>query len=463
MSKSNAEMRIRMERDLTKESVWKTLVRFSVPYLLSCFLQSFYGLADLFITGRYNGADAISAVSIGSQIMHMLTVILVGLAMGTTVTISRFVGAGKEKETAKGIGNTVSLFLLAALLLTGVLLLNVNGIIRVLSTPAEAVSQTKSYLIVCFLGVPCITAYNVISSIFRGMGDSKTPMYIVAVAGIINIFLDYLLIGVCGMAAMGAALGTIIAQAVSVISAFLVLRKRNQGISLCLQDLYFERSTISAILKVGVPIALQDGFIQVAFLIITAIANGRGVIAAAGVGIAEKIISFLFLVPSAMLSSVSAITAQNAGAGKHERGVAVLRYGIGISVVFGLIVTAAFQYGAEQFFAPFAKEEAAVIAMGSQYIRAYVWDCVFAGIHFCFSGYFCAYGKSFLSFIQNLVSIILIRIPGAYLASMLFPDTLYPMGLAAPAGSLLSAAICMVFFFCLHKKWIMPLTPTGDS
>lgn len=452
-----------MERDLTKGSVWKTLLRFSLPYLLSCFLQSFYGLADLFITGQFNGANAISAVSIGSQIMHMLTVVIVGFAMGATVTVSRAVGAGRTRDTAKAIGNTVSLFGIVAVVLTGVLLQSVNGMITVLSTPAEAVAQTRSYLVICFIGVPCITAYNVISSVFRGMGDSKTPMYIVAAAGIINIGLDYLLIGWFGMGAMGAALGTITAQAASVLLAFWLLRRQKTGIVLEKRDFRFDRRTLSGILQTGLPIAFQDGFIQVAFLVITAIANGRGVIAAASVGIVEKMISFLFLVPSAMLASVSAVAAQNAGAGRHDRGRKALGYGIGVSVTFGLIVAVICQFGAEVFVRPFAKEEAAVIQMGSQYFRAYVWDCVFAGIHFCFSGYFCAYGKSLLSFAQNLISIVLVRIPGAYFASVLFPDTLYPMGLAAPAGSLLSAFICAVCFALCYRKWFMPKEPSPGS
>jgi len=442
-----------MQKDLTTGSILGILIRFSIPYLLSCFLQSFYGLADLFITGQYNGAAAISAVSIGSQMMHVLTVVIVGFAMGATVTISRAVGAKKTEEAAVGIGNTVSLFLLVAVFLTAILILSVNGIIAILSTPPESVSQTRAYLLICFAGVPFITAYNILSSIFRGLGDSKSPMYFVAVAGIINIFLDFLFIGPFRMGAAGAALATVISQTLSVVFALLALRKKSLGVPIRRQHFHFQKETLSSILKVGIPIACQDGFIQVSFLVITAIANSRGVIAAASVGIVEKIISFLFLVSSAMLSSVSAIAAQNAGAGKHDRGQKVLRYGITICIVFGVIVTVFCQLFAEPFLALFAGDETAVITAGSQYLRAYVFDCIFAGIHFCFSGYFCAYGKAGLSFIQNLVSIILVRIPGAYFASLFFPETLFPMGMAAPAGSFLSALICIGMFLAFRKQW----------
>lgn len=185
---------------------------------------------------------------------------------------------------------------------------------------------------------------------------------------------------------------------------------------------------------------------------ITAIVNSRGVDVAAAVGIVEKLIGFFFLVPSAMLSSVSAIAAQNAGAGKHGQSRSVLRYGICVSVCFGLVVAMFCQPGAELLLRPFAREEPEVIRLGAQYLRAYSFDCAVAGIHFCFSGYFCAYGKAALSFLHNLLSVLLVRIPGAYLASVFFPESLYPMGWSAPAGSLLSAGICVVFYFLMKFR-----------
>lgn len=441
-----------MQTELTSGNVLKILVRFSLPYLLSCFLQTFYGMADLFITGQFNGAAAISAVSIGSQIMHMLTVILMGLAMGGTVIISRAVGTRQKEACARGIGNTVSLFLVVSAVLTVVLECLITGILQAVSTPPEAMAQARIYLVICFAGVPFITAYNIISSIFRGLGDSKSPMYFVAVAGVLNMALDYIFIGPMGMGAAGAALATVAAQAVSVAVALIALKYRKLGISLRRQDFHFHGETLRAILSIGIPTACQDGFIQVSFLVITAIANSRGVIVAASVGIVEKIITFLFLVPSAMLSSVSAIAAQNAGAGYHERSDKTLGYAVAIGVVFGAVVAGICQVAGGPILSLFTDEEQ-VIIMGEQYLRAYVFDCMFAAVHFCFSGYFCAYGKAGFSFLHNLLSILLVRIPGAYLASVYFPDTLYPMGLAPAMGSLLSAVVCVGIFLKFHKKW----------
>ncbi|MBQ0001041.1 MAG: MATE family efflux transporter [Clostridiales bacterium] len=440
------------EKNLTEGSVFQTLVRFSLPFLLSSFLQTFYGLADLFIAGQFNGSATITAVSVGSQLIHMLTVIIVGLAMGSTVMIGRYVGGRKLKDAGRAIGNTVLLFAGFALLLTAVLLLSANGILTLLAVPSEAMSEARAYAMISFAGVPFIVAYNVISSIFRGLGDSKRPMYFVAIAGVINVGLDYLLIGPFGMGAAGAALATISSQLLSVLMALAYMKLRMKDLPLNKGDFKLHLPVMKEILSIGIPIACQDGFIQISFLVITAIANKRGVDVAAAVGIVEKVISFLFLVPSAMLSSVSAIAAQNAGAKLHDRSKKTLFYAITIGVVYSIIVTIICQFQAENVLLLFAKDEPQVIAKGAEYLKSYVFDCIVASIHFCFSGYFCAYQKSILSFIHNVLSVLLVRIPGAYLATRLFPATLYPMGWAPPAGSLLSAIFCIAAYMILKEK-----------
>lgn len=443
-----------MERDLTTGSIGRNILKFSLPYFLSYFLQTLYGMADLFIIGQFNGVASTTAVSIGSQVMHMITVMIVGIAMGTTVMIGKSVGAKQKKETSKIIGNTVSLFVCLSVVLTVVLLFFVHPIVRIMSTPQQAVEGTTAYLTICFAGIPLITAYNIISSIFRGLGDSKSPMYFIAVACGVNIVLDYVFIGGLHFGASGAALGTTLAQTISVIVALIALiaiRKKDTGISLKRSDLKPEGKTLKNILGIGIPISLQDGFIQISFIVITIIVNQRGLNDAAAVGIVEKIISFVFLVPSSMLSAVSAIAAQNIGAGKDERATKTLKYAIMISMSFGLCVAVLMQFISNSVVGIFTSD-AVVIYMGSQYIRSYIWDCMIAGIHFSFSGYFCAYGKSGISFLHNVLSIVLIRIPGAYFASKWFIDTLYPMGCAAPAGSLLSVIVCGIAFIYLKRR-----------
>lgn len=444
-----------MEKNLTTGSVFKSIIFFSLPYLLSYLLQTLYGMADLFIIGQFEGVASTTAVSIGSQVMHMLTVMIVGLAMGSTVSIGQSVGANDKKSAATNIGNTVTLFMLLSLILTVILLVLVKPIVSIMSTPTEAIPGTIDYLTICFIGIPFITAYNIISSIFRGMGDSKSPMYFIAVACAANIGLDCLFMGSLHMGPAGAALGTTLSQAISVITSLAVIFRRKSGISVTKNDFRPQHTVMGKILKIGFPIALQDGLIQISFIVITIIANRRGLNDAAAVGIVEKVMSFLFLIPSSMLSTVSALGAQNIGAGKAERAKLTLRYAALIAVCFGTVTAITIQFIAEPVVALFTnaatQDGAETVRLGGQYLRGYVWDCIFAGIHFSFSGYFCACGKSIISFIHNIIAILLVRIPGVYLTSLLFPATLFPMGLATAAGSLLSVMICAAAFIIYSK------------
>ena len=440
-----------MEKNLTTGSVLKTVLSFSLPYLLSYFLQTLYGMADLFIIGQFNGVESTTAVSIGSQVMHMLTVMIVGLAMGSTVMIGQAIGAQKKEQASLAIGNTATLFMALSVALTAGLLFAVKPIVAVMSTPAEAAAKTVSYLTICFVGIPFITAYNIISSIFRGMGDSKSPMYFIAIACGANIVLDYLFIGGMGLGPAGAALGTTLSQTISVIVSLLIIRRRKTGIALGADNFKPCRKTMAGLLKVGVPIALQDGFIQIAFIVITVIVNKRGLNDAAAVGIVEKIIGILFLVPSSMLQTVSALCAQNIGAGKHERARLTLGYGCLMTIIWGTAAVVVMQLDAERFIGLFS-DSREVVLMGGQYMRGYVWDSILAGIHFCFSGYFCAYGLSGISFAHNSISILCARIPLSYLASKYFVDTLFPMGLASTVGSGVSAVICVGVFFWMNRR-----------
>ena len=526
-----------MQNDLTKGSVFSNIVRFSMPYFAAYFLQTFYGLADLFITGRFCGAETITAVANGSQVMHFVTVVIVGLSVGTTVMIAHEVGRGSSRssiktssaeagEHARGniagaskkagsridriIGNTVTVFAAFALLMTAVLIFCARGIVAVMQAPPEAQAGMLTYIMICFAGIPFITAYNVIAAVFRGLGDSRTPMVFVGIACVLNVGLDFLMIGGFSMGAAGAALATIIAQTTSVLLALMWIRIRNRqaeadaaaervaaaaavstnagsetaagiadsetgcrtagdgsagaagagsaaasgtGIRFTRADLAPDRDIIEGFMRIGLPIACQDAFIQVSFLVITAIANSRGVEIAAAVGIVEKIITFLFLVQSSMLSTISSVGAQAVGAGLYERARKILFTGMALSVAVNAVFTVTFQFASEDVLSLFTSN-ADVVEYGSQYLRTYILDAVLTSIHFCFSGYFSCIGMSIWSFIHNAASIVLVRIPGAYLASKLFPDSLYPMGLAAPAGSLLSAVICVCVYIYIQKKTV---------
>ena len=345
-----------MKRDLTQGNILKNVIIFSLPFLLSYFLQILYGMADLFIIGQYNGADVITAVSVGSQITYMLTVVIVGLAMGSLVLIGRSVGANNQKQISKIIGNAISFFTIFGVSLV----LSVNNIVHIMSTPLESYNQTSAYLLICFIGIPFIIAYNLIGSIFRGMDDSKSPMYFILIACIINILLDYLFIGYFHIRAIGVALGTIIAQAINVLISFAAIKRKNI-IRIKRNDLFFNKKIIKEILVIGVPVALQDGFIQISFLVIMIIANKRGVEVAAAVGIVEKIISFLFIIPSTMMSAVSTISSQSIGAGKKELARKVLFIGIGIAAGIGFVFALSLQFVSEYVIGLFTSEKQVII------------------------------------------------------------------------------------------------------
>lgn len=443
-------------KNLTNGSIMGNIVSFSLPYLLSYFLQTLYGLADLFVVGQYCGVSSITAVSIGSQVMHMVTVIVVGLAMGTTVTTAQSVGANDVVRTKRVVGNTVTLFMVFSLLMAAGLVGWVGDIVSLMSTPVEAATETTSYLTICFIGIPFIVAYNIIASIYRGMGDSKSPMYFIAIACVVNVLLDYLLIGYLDMGAAGAAWATTLSQTVSVVVALIAMNRGDSGIRISRSDLKPQRAVMGKILNIGVPVALQDGFVQVGFIIITIIANQRGLNDAAAVGIVEKIIGILFLIPSSMLSTVSTVSAQNLGAGKLDRAIRTLWYANCIVIGFGTFFSIIMQMFPEKAVGLFTNDPQ-VIVQGCQYLQGYVWDCVFAGIHFCFSGFFCACGWSIISFIHNAVSIVVARVPLAYLASIMYPTTLFPMGLATVTGSVVSVIICVGVFVWMkkHRKFVV--------
>ena len=442
-----------MYGDLTKGSIPKTMISFSIPFLIACFLQSFYGLADLFIIGRFNSADVITAVSTGSQVLHMLTVIIIGLATGTMIMTSRQVGQGRQDKVGVIIAQSITIFAVMAVISVIILVLSTNFFVTILSVPIESVQSAKDYMIVCYIGLPFVIFYNLIASIFRGLGDTRHPMYIVMLTGVINVIGDYVFVGVYHMGAFGAALATSLSQLMSVVLGILLLRHLKL-FTLKKSDFKIERKIIHHIFSIGVPIACQEGFIQVSFMVITAIANSRGVEIAAAVGIVEKIIGFFFLVPSAMLSTVSAVAAQNAGAQLHDRAKESLKFGIEVIVINGFVIWLTCQFFAPVIVSIFIKNNPVVINYGAQYLRAYTIDTMLAGIHFCFSGFFSAYQQSIYSFIHNVLSVILVRIPLCFAASYVFPHNLYPMGLAAPLGSILSIGICLVFYKKNLNKWL---------
>lgn len=296
--------------NLTKGKISTTLLKFAIPVLFASLLQALYGAADLFVVGQFSDSAAVSAVAIGSQVMQTITGIILGISMGGTVLIGRRIGEKNAEGTAKAIGSLSILFILFAIILTPLMFLATNSAISLMHTPLEAISFTRQYIIICSLGIPFIIGYNAVSGIFRGLGDSKTPVYFVLIACIVNIIVDVVLVGVLKFGAIGAAIATISSQAISFIISLIYMIKKGFSFEINKKHFKLDKESVKYILIVGFPLALQDALVNISFLIITAVINTMGLVASAAVGVVEKIIIFAMLPPTAFGSTVSAMTAQ---------------------------------------------------------------------------------------------------------------------------------------------------------
>ncbi len=440
---------------LTEGRVAPTLVRFALPFMLSSLLQSLYGAADLFVVGQYAGAAAVSGVSIGSQLMSTVTMLILSLSMGGTVLIGNCIGQKNDEGAATAIGTMTVLFALFAVILTPLMLLGTNAGVALMQTPPEAVADARDYVFTCSLGLPFIIGYNALSGIFRGLGDSKTPVYFVALATVINIVADFWLVGGLNMGATGAAIATVAAQGLSFLAALIWMCKTGFSFPFTRKHLRLNGSAAKRILKVGAPLALQSTSVHLSFLIITAIINTMGLIASAAVGVTEKIMAFAFLPPDAFAAAVAAMTAQNIGAGKPRRALQSLKWSIVFSLAFGLLVCG-FANLFPQVLPAIFTTDGEVIRAAGLYMRTYSIDCILVAFVFSFNNYFSGCGNAMISMIHNVIATFAVRIPVTLAMSRIPGASLLHMGLAAPAASLLSILICAGYFLWLRKKNKIP-------
>ena len=437
------------EHDFTQGPILSSLLRFALPVLLALLLQAMYGAVDLQVVGKFGTAADISAVSTGSQIMQTITIVITGLAMGVTVLLGQKIGEGRPAEAGRVVGSGICLFGAVALLVTAVMLLAAPGMSALMQAPADAFDGTVVYVRICSAGAVFIVAYNILGSIFRGLGDSKMPLLTVAIACVCNIAGDLLLVG--GMGVAGAAIATVSAQAVSVAMSLLIIRRRELPFTLTRADIRVDKAVIGKILKLGSPVALQDLLVSLSFLAIIAIANAMGTIASAGVGVAEKLCAFVMLVPSAYMQSMSAFVAQNIGAGREDRARRALLCGILSSFAAGLLMGwAAFFHG--DVLAGLFAEDGAVIAAAWEYLKAYAIDCLLTSFLFCFIGYFNGCGRTVFVMVQGFVGALGVRLPVAFLMSRVSPGSLFHLGLSTPASTVVQILLCAGVFFYFGKK-----------
>lgn len=447
-------------RTFTGGKILLPLVQFALPVLAALFLQAMYGAVDLMIVGRFTDAARVSAhvsaVTTGSQIMLTLTNLVASFAMGATILLGQQIGRGQAEKGGATIGACIVLFACIGVVFTALCVPGAGLIAQVMHAPAEAFALTTAYVRICGAGMLVIIAYNLIGSIFRGIGDSVTPLITVAIACVCNIAGDLLLVAVFHMGTVGAAIATVGAQAVSVLISLLMLgRKMKRGelpFSLRRDQIRFRGEIIARITRLGLPIATQDLLVGISFLIIQAIVNGLGVVPSAGVGVAEKVCAFIMLVPSAFMQSMSAFVAQNAGAGRYDRAEKALGCGILMSLAVGTVMFyLSFFQGIT--LASFFAKDMAVCTAGAEYLKAYAIDCMLTPIFFCFIGFYNGIGMTRFVMLQGIISAFCVRVPVSFIMSRRVPVSLFHIGLATPCSSTLQIIMGLVCLVIVRRRY----------
>lgn len=434
----------------TEGKIYGPLIRFALPVLGALFLQSLYGAVDLLVVGQFSTASEVSAVSTGSQIMTTFTNLMASLAMGTTVLLGQEIGQKRKEDAGKTVGASIVLFAIIGVVLSLLMAFGASVITGIMQAPAEAFSSTTEYIRICGGGMIVIIAYNMIGSIFRGIGDSTTPLVAVAIACVGNIGDDLLMVAVFKMGAAGAAIATVASQALSVLISLWLISKKDLPFVFHRKFLRKDGTIMKKVLKIGAPIALQDFLVSVSFLVILAIVNSLGVTASAGVGVAEKVCGFIMLVPSAFMQSMAAFVSQNYGAGKMERADRGLRDVVIASFIIGLVMSyVSFFHG--NILASIFTRDTAVASASWDYLKAYAIDCLLTPVFFCFIGYYNGIGRTKFVMLQGILSAFCVRVPVSWIMSKIRPVSLFRIGLATPLSSLLQTIMCVCYFIWLKK------------
>lgn len=447
-------------KDLTRGSMLKNLFSFAFPFLLANFLQALYGAVDLWVVGKFGGGKiAVAAVSNGSEVMHLVMSFIMGITTGATVLIGNFFGAGDKRNTSRSIGMVLSFSALLGVIATGIMIFLSPLLAKLLRTPEEALSRTIEYLQICSGGVFFIFAYNALSAIFRGFGNSTAPLIFVGIACLCNIAGDLLLVAHFDMGPAGAAWATIASQALSAAFALLYLKYGNFGFKFKLPNFRIVWDLANRYMKIGLPIATQGILINISFLFIASIVNAMGgsdSAPAAGYGIVNRINGFTMLPAISFAMAIAAITAQNIGANKPLRAVRTLYAAITVTMVFGIICLLLLQFIPEKCIALFIDMKADgaedVIRHGALYAKGFSWDYIMVPIVFCTNGFFNGCNRAFFSMSNNLLCTFLVRVPVSWFFSVFAGATLAHVGLAAPLASLLSNTIAIIYL--LSKKWL---------
>lgn len=433
-----------MEQDLTQGGIYKSLINFSVPFVIANLMQAIYGTVDLIVVGFFTDTSGLAAVSIGTQVMQIVNGLILGLTMGGTILVGQYYGAKKEEDTQQTIGTILSLGMIFSLLITLLMFLSTDSLLKILQTPSEAYVDAKNYVLIASSGVIFIFGYNAISSILRGLGDSKSPLYFISIACISNIVLDIFFVGALNMRAHGAALATIISQGISMILAIIYLTRRKFLFEFKFKNLSINKEKMKKLLILGLPLSLQEVLLWGSFLVIVAIANNMGVSQSAAVGIVAKVETFAMLPPMALSYALAALAAQNMGAHKPERAKKALNISIMLSLICSLFFFAWAQIFPESIMKIFKADESVVLA-GIQYLKSFSFDFILVALKFNLNGFLNGCGRTTFAMINGITSSILVRVPLAYILGLYISKSMLGLGAAAPIASIVSMTVSMIY------------------
>lgn len=437
--------------DFTSGAILSKLLKFMLPVLFSMFLQALYGAVDLLVVGQFGTTADVSAVSTGSQIITTLTNLLVSFSMGITVAVGQRIGQKRLDDAAKTIGTGIVIFAIAGFAFTFASVLGAPGLAKLMQAPSEAFGLTTDYVKICGAGFLVIAAYNLLGSIFRGMGDSKTPLIAVGIACVFNIAGDLLFVAVFHLGASGAAVATVLAQLLSVIISFIMIRRSKLPFEFKKSYVKLKKNFVALIVRIGTPIALQEFLVGISFLILSAIVNQLGVTASAGVGVAQKVCAFIMLVPISFMQSMTAFVAQNYGAGLMSRARKALKTGITISFAFGIVMFLVTFFRGDLLASVFSQDSDTINAAW-EYLKAYAIDCLTTCFLFCFIGYFNGIEKTKFVMLQGLCGAFLIRVPVAFLMRYIVPGSLFAIGMSIPCSTVLQITMFFIAYFYFNSK-----------
>ncbi len=439
------------EQSLTEGKIAPQLIRFAIPYLSANLLQALYGAVDTIVVGYFTSPAGLSATAIGSQFMFLINGIIIGLSMGGTILIARYFGAGKDNDIKETIGTMFTFFSIVSLILTLFMFASVRPLVSLLQTPKEAVPQTIGYLFISSAGIPFMFAYNALSAMFRGFGDSKSPLIFVAIASVCNVFGDLLCVAVFKMGAPGAALATILSQGLSAALAVRYIKKQKFHFDFKLNSFRIQKEKLKNLVYIGLPVSIQMSMATVSFMFIMATVSVMGGVAAsAAIGITSKINAFTMLPPIAFSAAISAMVSQNMGAGRPKRALRCLHVGITVTLIFGVASFALLQISPHSVIKIFTPN-AELIGTTSQYLRSFSIDCILVCFVFCLNGFFNGCGHTRFSMVNNLMAAFLIRVPATWLLSKIPGASLFSVGFATPLSSLLSITVGILYL--RSGKW----------